>query len=102
MGIKNRAEEIPTNRPVIAEQPKITAPAAMENDPFGRPTPSETEPPARTPTMVGSSPDGFESPVEVKVPTDAIDRMGQVCPPSSRGILFRGRLVAARRWGRHP
>jgi nucleoid-associated protein YgaU len=63
------AEEIPTNRPVIAEQPKIAAPAAMENDPFGRPTPSETEPPARTPTMVGSSPDGFEPPVEVSSPT---------------------------------
>lgn len=63
------AEEIPTNRAVIAEQPKIAAPTAMENDPFGRPTPSETEPPARTPTMVGSSPDGFESPVEVSSPT---------------------------------
>lgn len=63
------AEEIPTNRPVIAEQPKIAAPTAMENDPFGRPTPSETEPPARTPAMVDSSPDGFESPAEVASPT---------------------------------
>lgn len=63
------AAEVPTSRPVIGQQPKIAAPAAVESDPFGSPAKTEFEPPARTPTMVDSSPDGFESPVEVSSPT---------------------------------
>lgn len=62
------AEEVPTSHPVIGQQPKIATPATIESDPFGSPAKTEVDAPARTPTMVDSPSDGFESPVEVASP----------------------------------